>query len=169
MRRVRAAWWSGAFAFAGIVAAHALTYQVVDHGHGARHALLDELFGLTAAAAVLVAFVVRTARSAGPGPLPVRHLALAQVVGWLLVEGLERLAAGHGALVDPALLLGLLVQVVVAVVGVVLLRLVAEVVRLVVRAGGGRRKRAPRRRAPVVLNGCWPRFSPAVPRGPPVG
>lgn len=167
MRRLGSSWWWGALSFAGIVATHALTYRVVDHSHGTRHVLLDETFGVAAIVAVLVTFVVRTARSSGPRRLPLRSLALLQGGGWLLVEGIERLGSGHGSLLDRPMLAGLLVQVAVAVVSIVLLTLVAKAVRIVMAV---RRRTRPRRSQPrpsIVLNGCWPRLTPAAPRGPP--
>lgn len=167
MSRLRSSWWWGGLAFAGIVATHALTYRVMEHEHGARHAVLDRTFGLAAAVAVLVTFVVHTARSSTSGRLPVWRLALLQGGGWLLIEGLERVSSGHGALLDRAMVVGLLVQLVMAVVGVLLLALLAKVVRLLVASRRRWRRQPERRRPSMVRNGCWPRLSPAAPRGPP--
>lgn len=180
MNRLRS-WWWGALAFAGIVVTHAVTYQVTEHDHGARRALLHQTghrfwpwvatVGIAAGVAAVVAFVVRAAHADRPR-IPRGRLVLLQGGGWLVLEGVERLAFGqgpHDTLFDTPMLVGLLVQVAIAGVGTLLLMALGRAVDL---------WRAPRRRPPRAVSsswpspptrrGCWPAFTPAAPRGPPL-
>ena len=177
MRRIRSSWWVIALAVAGIVVTHAVTYRFIEHDHGARHALLEDTghrlwpwfvaFGIAAAVGALVAFALRTSRSARPR-VALGQLVGLQACGWVALETVERTAFGHGSVVDRPLLVGLLVQVAVAIAGLLLLALLAKAVHYVVGARHRRHRRAPRRRASIALNRCRPRLSPAAPRGPPV-
>jgi hypothetical protein len=173
-------WPVGGLAFGGIVVTHVLAYRAVEHGHGARQALLDETghrlwpwvatLGVAGAVAALGAHTARAARSPHhTRGVPFFFLVTVQTGGWLLLETFERLAfgGGHASLLDTPMVVGLLVQVAVALVATLLLALVAGVVRFLATARRRRREAVRRWRPPPFPGGCWPSFSSAAPRAPP--
>jgi hypothetical protein len=105
-----------------------------------------------------------------------RRLALVQVLGFVLLEGAERLTVG-GSLVElagePVLGIGIIAQILTAFVGAALVALLARVVEAIVasRSRGG--ARAPRAIRPVgTSNSTWSPAHLAVGgltlRGPPI-
>jgi hypothetical protein len=188
--RLRTRLWLGGLAAAGVVVAHVLAYWLAapnpvrrEHlleatGHGAWPILVALTLGaLVASMAGFAAGRVREARRAPPAALirgTVTRLVTLQVVGFVLLEALERLAIGHDLtelLSEPVMAIGLATQVVVALAGAILLALFA---RLVDRLALLLRPilRAPR----VLLPGDALGFSvprsrfvagAAIPRGPP--
>lgn len=144
----------GGFAAAGVVASHAAAYLVAfPDPHARRHAL--EASGHTywaavvaVAMAVLVMTLVRfvTGRLWDPQATPERsartllyafiRLTLLQTLLFTGVESSERLFTSESLshlMQEPAFLLGLLLQVVVAFLGAILLVLVARSVRWLAR------------------------------------
>lgn len=142
--------WLGGTAFAGLIGAHALSYLIVAPGHHHREELLHAtghgnwttLF-LLAGAAFLAALVALSNTWASPRDrdLPLgrlyrcawTRLVPLQVVGFVGMETLER-SLGHGGALAPlserAVLLGIVLQVVVAVVCGLLLVGFTRLVRL---------------------------------------
>jgi hypothetical protein len=146
-------------AWGGLVLGHLLTYLLTDpaatvreahlaaSGHGSFHLLV-----LSALAAVPVALVLVTVRALAPGtvfPLaPTARLLLAlQAVGFVLLELAERGLSPSAALADPAVRVGLLIQVLVAFGSALLLGLFTRAVRLV----AARLRRPSSRRPPVLM------------------
>ncbi|MGH2657107.1 MAG: hypothetical protein ACRDIZ_10510 [Actinomycetota bacterium] len=149
--RLRTRLWLGGLAAAGVVVAHVLAYWLAapnpvrrEHlleatGHGAWPILVALTLGaLVASMAGFAAGRVREARGA-PAALirgTVTRLVTLQVVGFILLEALERLAIGHDLtelLSEPVMAIGLGAQVVVALAGAILLVLFAHLVdRLVI-------------------------------------
>ena len=167
--------WLAALGFAGIVAAHALSYVVaVPHatqradvlhetGHGSW-----ELHTL-AAIALLIGGIAAFAQSwAVPGRPEIGGRALfastalrligLQMSGFVLLEGIER-ASAHGAglsfLTEAPVVLGLVLQVLVGLAGALLLVAVARVVRWALR------RRMPSGRSPAPAYASTSRSVPA--------
>ena len=174
----------GGTAAAGVVVAHELAYrftlpdahhraEVLDAtGHGYWHWLI----ALTLGAAV--AGLCRIARGREPEPLLTRtvlRLCLIQVAAFLVLESSERMLTGsHGGslLREPAVQLGLVLQVAAAVIGAVALKLFTRVVALLRTTSRslseGRVLAIPLPAARVLVR-TRPAAVPAAPRGPPVG
>jgi hypothetical protein len=133
-------------AWAGLVLGHLLAYALAypdtagrrAHLAGTGHGWLDlvTLSLLAVVPAVLALTAIRALRGGHGGATWLRLSAL-QVPAFLLIEVLERGSSIDQAFADPAVLLGLVVQVVVAAVTALLLggfaRAVAAVSRLRVR------------------------------------
>jgi hypothetical protein len=141
---------AGLAAWVGLLLGHVASYALAYPSGQARHAhLLLTGHGwmgpalVSLAAAVPAVLAVAAARSARNGPLAVRPLAArligAQILAFLLVEVAERQADLGRALSDPAVLVGVVVQALVAVALAVLLngftRGVVALVRRRRRAG----------------------------------
>ena len=143
--------WLGLLAFAGLLGGHLLSYAIVaPHGHERAELLrttghgLPDLFGPLAIAALLGAVVgsiglhLRSAtrdRGARGGPRTVVILWALQTLGFVLLESSERALSAHpvGELLhEPAFLVGLVAQLVVALAGSLLitaLRRTADAIR----------------------------------------
>lgn len=157
-------WWIGGIACAGVLASHWLTYRVL-HLEGHLHETGHDHLGVTSAVAVglfvaaalrFCALGLRGQATPGFGALVLRLTAV-QAAVWLGMETAERAASGSlSTLDDHALLVvGLLVQVVVAVVGATAVRLAGRTLAAVVAR---RAARPDRRRVPV-----HPRWRDRVP------
>jgi hypothetical protein len=140
---------AGLAAWVGLVLGHVASYALAYPSGQARHAhLLLTGHGwmgpalVSLAAAVPAVLAVAAARSARHGPLAVRPLATrllgVQILAFLLVEVAERHADLGRALSDPAVLVGVVVQALVAVAVAALLSGFTRGVVAVVR----RRRRA---------------------------
>lgn len=176
-------WWLAALAAAGVVVTHALTYRLAQTDEVLRHQLLHdtghELWPPFVAPMVLAALVLGAAgaltRSVN-GVVPIRatamKLAALQGASWMAVEAAERFATGHDQLTWRSLLpvvLGLAVQVLVAVAAAVFLLLlgrIADAWRARHRRGWPRR---PTRWRPAFASAPSIRVVAAAwsPRGPP--
>ena len=146
----------GGMAAAGVVGAHLLAYMLaVPDAHERVHVLEatgHQNWSYIAAAAVglLVAGLLGSiigSLSSRRGPDRPRFFAVAtrlatmQIVGFLAVESLERASVdGHlsGLISEPAIILGTLLQVVVAVAGALLLKLLVRVITTVLALRGER-------------------------------
>jgi hypothetical protein len=183
----------GAAAMAGLVGAHVVDYLILVPNGAARHRVLVQTghgyFGeaavLAFAAGVIAMLAVASLgyrrgrdRASEAGSIGLTHvarrLAALQVAGFLLMEVTERLAAGAplSHLVDPYVVTGVLIQVVVAVLAAAILvgiQRTAEMVgrvlgrRPVTRSAGTGLRPIPRRLGPVVRAVA----RPGVVRGPP--
>jgi hypothetical protein len=179
----------GGLAASGVAAGHTLAFMLVaphpaqrqgllaETGHGAWPLLVPLAMGaLVAALAGLAVGRLRDEHSASPVPLPetAGRLVLLQLIVFLLLEALERLASGH-QLSDlpgePVIAVGLVTQAFAALAGAVLLVLFA---RFVDRLGRLLHQASPVPRplaAPVTPMVAYPRRraarGPANPRGPP--
>jgi hypothetical protein len=143
----------GGLAWVGMVAGHLLAYTLVypqphhrmQHlaatGHGTLP--LYAICALSCAPAVLaVVGVLRLRRR--PDPLPTaRWLATVQVLGFVLVETVERGSSAASILREPAFLFGLILQVVIALLAAGLVRVVTKAVSKLVSRPRGNGK-APR-------------------------
>lgn len=183
--------WLGGLAAGGVVAAHALAFILVAPNPVRRQQLLDSTghgsWPLVVSVAMgalvigLAGFAASSLRRGRPGGFPTGaagRLILLQGVGYLLLEGLERLAMGKGlaGLVElpfePVIAIGLVVQFLLALAGAILLALVY---RMIVTLAGWLRSR-PRAPRSLVASGLLDLFLPshqvefgcAEPRGPPV-
>jgi uncharacterized membrane protein len=182
--------WLGGLAAGGVVVAHVLAFLLVAPnplqrgelleatGHGAWRFLLPIAMGAVVVA--LAGFASGRSREDRPTPPAALfrgtagRLVTLQLAAFLLLEALERLAAGHGLtdlLREPVIAIGLVAQVLVALVGAALLVMFA---RLLDRLVQFLRiiPRAPRVLTPRgVLDGTFPRIriatGPVNPRGPP--
>ena len=149
----------------GLVGGHLLGYLLLTPNPGARasllartgHGYLPKVVVLAMGAAVLAgiaATLLGAARARSrAAPLGVRdtivRLAALQMTGYVLLEVLERLLAGHSlGHLGAALLLGIPLQILVAAVGGLVLAVVARVAQAVARALG---RRPTARFRPVVL------------------
>lgn len=138
-------------AAAGIVLAHWVAYALTTDPHERSHLLANtgHRFFPYIAAVCLGLFVAvsagwvkgRMARpaEAGPGLVAViQRLALIQLTGFLGLELVERSVFAHGVslatFAEKPLLVGLLLQVIVAIVGALLARAVAHVLEIVASA-----------------------------------
>lgn len=165
----------------GVVAGHTIAYLLAHPGAadraralGSMHAHVGPL-AVVGAVAMLAALVaaVRVGFRAGRVPVTVAGLAACQVVVFSVMEVSERVAAGGDAAAavrEPALWIGVVVQL--AVVGVArwLLR-VAEVVGAAIRARRPRHRDRPAIVRVPLLPGVG-RRAPLTPwsrRGPPAG
>lgn len=161
-----ATWAVATVAWSGLILGHVVAYVLAYPLEGTRHAHLlatgHGSFGLLALAglvAVPVALVLSVAHGlAGRDDLSVRgtalRLAAVQTAGFLLLEVAERHLSVAAALSDPAVLIGVVVQIVVAVAGALLLVFLVRGARSLV----GRQRRT--RRAPAALP---PRLGPSLP------
>ena len=181
--------WLGGLAAGGMAVAHLVSFVLVapdpvrrqqlleSTGHGAWPVIVSLALG--AFVVGLAALAVRAPPSQGwrsRGPL-VGRLLLLQVVGFLLLEGLERLAVGEGVAglrglpSEPVILIGLVAQIVSALVAVTVLVFLDRVIVALIEFHHPRR-RAPRTLALPASNDRHhplPVFAigPANPRGPP--
>jgi hypothetical protein len=149
----------GGAAMAGLVGAHVVDYLVLVPNGAARHHVLIQTghgyFGeagvLAFAAAVIAVLAVaslgyrrgrdRTAEPPAMGLAAMaRRLAALQVGGFLLMEVTERLAAGASTshLVDPYVVTGIVIQVVVAALAAAVLVLTESAAEIVGRILGER-------------------------------
>jgi hypothetical protein len=167
--------WVGVVA--GHLAAYLLTYpsQSVRHVHLALtgHSWLGLARGsLLAVVPVIVLAVAVRALRAGDrvtGPALVVRLAAIQVPAFALIEVMERRSLA-GAGTDPAVFVGLVLQIVLAVAGAWLVDLLARAVRAVARMLEVSRPR-PRSSPAPALDRLPPRFRLLLPTGrraPPV-
>lgn len=131
--------WTAGFALCGIAGAHWLAYQLVSPGPGGARTLMEStghgywpVFVIAALVALAVGmFAYARHRLTDPA---VQHghrrlvsfaalLCLAQVPGFLILEAAERLAYGvtlDGFFLEPAIIVGLLLQPVFALAGAAL-------------------------------------------------
>jgi hypothetical protein len=131
-------WRIGVLSGAGVLATHWLTYRMAVPAHHRADVLhtTGHAHWPLLSAAVLALFAAASLRrwaqgpqgGRKPRPKPIetaRHLALVQAVVWVAVEVGERAVAGRLTTLDdhPVLLVGLAVQLVVALLGAVLVRL----------------------------------------------
>jgi cytochrome bd-type quinol oxidase subunit 2 len=142
--RLRTRLWLGALAFAGVAFAHGLTFLLVAPNEDARERLLAATghgywayvmpLALGALVAALAGFAAGWRVRPGPDRLfwaTAVRLAALQGAGFIILEGSERFFAHASAgqlLADPFLLIGVLVQVALALAGALLLLVVARVV-----------------------------------------
>jgi len=171
---------------AGILGAHVLDYLIVIPNGAHRHELLLQTghgYWPHAAAIGLVAGVLAALASFGAGFASEKGvssflgdagiLALVQVGAFVALEGVERIGSGRGAMLlfGPLLVVGMLMQIVVAIA-------IAAILRCLVVAGSSVAKRvlrdARRRATPVAsfvediaINRSIPRGSISR-RGPPL-
>jgi hypothetical protein len=149
-------WGIGALAGAGLLATHWLTYRLAVPGHHVHHVLRetghDYWPALSAVVLMLATVVSLRACSAAMRGAPrlattARRLATVQAGAWLAVEIGERAAAGQLATVDdyPVLLVGLVVQLGVALLGALLVRLAHRALT----AWAGRRRFLPPQARPA--------------------
>jgi len=139
----RLPWWVGAAAGAGVVVTHWLTYRIVaaDHHHraellretGHAHWPIVSTVVLTVFTVVSMRSCVRTWRQRLQPRLvaaDICRLVAVQAALWVLVEVGERIAVDRLATLGdhPVLLVGLVVQVVVALLGAMLSWLACRVV-----------------------------------------
>lgn len=188
--RLRTRLWLGGLAAGGVAIAHLVAFVLVapdPHeremllaatGHGAWPIIVSVATG--AAVAALARFGISRLRDE-PSSFPtvsygvtVGRLFFLQVLAFLLLEALERLATGHALaaslLLEPVILIGLAVQVPVAMAGagllVMLLRLVDRLVllRTIVLPA---RALSPWGMEDVTVPRARVAADPANPRGPP--
>jgi hypothetical protein len=123
---------------AGHLLAYALVYPRSDHrmehlaatGHGTLP--LHAICALSCAPAVVaVVAVLRLRGRATPSP-NARWLAAIQMLGFGLVESVERGSSAASILAEPAFLLGLVLQVVIALLAAWLVRVVTRAVSMLV-------------------------------------
>ena len=186
--RLRTRLWLGGLAAGGVAIAHVVAFLLAapdPHrrellleatGHGTWPLIVSVAMG--AAVAALARVGVSRLRDE-PSSCLVRYRATAgrllvlQVIGFLLLEALERLATGHalaGFLFEPVILIGVAAQVPVALAGawllVALVRLVDRLVLLHTTFLPGRAI-TPRRVMDVAVLRTRVAADPANPRGPP--
>jgi hypothetical protein len=187
---VRTRLWLGGLAAGGVAAAHILAFIVASPDPVRRGRLLDEtghgawpvivsvaLAGLVVALARFAVGRIRDSDRPAPATLwrlTAGRLMALQSLGFVALEAVERLISGHGLgrlMTEPVVLIGVALQVLVALVAAALMVLLA---RLVDRLNGLLRAlpRAPRALArPGTWDGILPRqrlvAGPANPRGPP--
>lgn len=142
--RLRTRLWLGALAFAGVAFAHGLTFLLVAPDPHARERLLASTghgywpYVMPVALGALVAALAGFAagrRAAAPADRLYRvtalRMAILQTAGFVLLESAERFFA-HASLAtlmaEPFLLIGISVQVALALVAALLLVVVARVV-----------------------------------------
>ncbi|HWC15047.1 MAG TPA: hypothetical protein VG929_10705 [Actinomycetota bacterium] len=168
---VRARWILALIAGAAMVGSHWVAYLLAAPDAHDRAVLLDAtghgywpLAATLAVAAIFIGLAAFAAERLHPGATATRgdvfrsaapKLLGLQVVGFVLLEVTERLAAGHAieaaTFVGPTMLIGLLVQLVAAVVAAAVLGLVAYAIERFVA-------RPPRVRRPTFV----PRFTSLV-------
>lgn len=168
--------------FCGLIAGHLAAYGVVERDPHVRSGLLESTghgswtFVIFAAAILFLlglgsAIVDRVAGRSEAYRTCASRLALLQVSGFVLLEAVER-AAEHGAslsfLTEPAVFVGVLIQIAIAAFAPLLLRAVAASVARIL----GRRSRVHRERSvwEVPLSKATPSFlrdKRCRPRGPP--
>ena len=148
----------GLLAFVGVLSGHWLAYFASAPASLEREHLLEStghgdwsLAGAIAIGAFATAFASMACGRLRPnGAWPstrtiASRLAVFQVLGFLALEGAERAAAGGhvlDALTEPVVALGVLVQVVVALAGALVARVIVEAVDRLVSARVVERKRA---------------------------
>jgi hypothetical protein len=163
----------GLLAFAGVLSAHWLAYFLSAPAlHEREHLLASTGHGdwslvgaiglgaLTAALAGIALGCLRTGSSRLGTTGVAGRLALIQTTGFLVLETTERAAAAGGsldALTEPVVGLGVVVQVVVAIVGAYLIRFFAAAVERLISPRAAARRRAPR----LAGSMCETRISPA--------
>jgi len=164
----------------GVVAGHALGYALAQPDPALRAAHLAATghasFGLLACVATAAALLAvgrvawRAAAGRGDRSPAFGHLAGVQVLAFALVEVAERGFSAAAAARDPAVLIGLLLQVLVAVLLARLVGGVARVARLLARRPRRPARGEPRRacpddplapRSPLLLDA--PRRAPPLP------
>jgi cytochrome bd-type quinol oxidase subunit 2 len=157
------------FGAGGVLVAHALAYRLTSTPGGAAHDYLEhapQVLALLALAALALTAVAGKAVRPSVWPFP-----LAGVAAFVLQEHLERLVhGGHfpWLLTTPAFLVGLALQVPVALLAALLAR------RLLLASAGALRARRPHVRhrsfivrAPACIPVCQSVFPPGPARGPP--
>lgn len=166
---------------AGVLLTHAVAYLVAHPDPVVRAAVLDghgyqalaSALVLPAAAGAFAWLAVRRARrhEAADG-LSIGRLAFLQTIVFVVVEVVERIPDGvSGVLSEPAIALGLLLQLPVAALLVTSLRIVEAVVAGFMAPIGDRRTRAPVAFDPLPQTRTWGRrefLSSLIRRGPPV-
>ena len=145
--------WFGALALAGMVAGHQASFFIAERRGEHRHALLEatghgswasiHAIAVALALAALVGFVGAAVRSGQKGKRPragylggLGRLAPLQLAAFVGVEAVERVSAGSSLLEilsDRVILIGLLVQIVVAALSCLILLLVSRVVATLFR------------------------------------
>ena len=156
MTRIRVLLIAG-LAWSGVVLGHLVAYLVTypaeveratrlaDTGHGSFPLLLvSALAAIPAFLSLLTVRVMRGDRAPSPFPTAV-WLAAIQVPAFLVMELLERGMSFEHALLEPALLIGLMVQVLVAVISAVLVKSFVRAVVALTSRLGQLRGRAPAR------------------------
>lgn len=147
-------------AFVGVLSAHWLSYFASAPARVEREHLLEStghgdwsLAGAMAIGAFTAAFASMAwerLRRNGPRPSTTTvavRLAVLQTLGFLALEAAERAAAGghaFDALAEPVVALGVLVQVVVALAGAFVARIIVETVDRLVSGRAQHARRAPR-------------------------
>jgi hypothetical protein len=182
--------WLGGLAAGGVVVAHVLAFLLVAPnplqrgelleatGHGAWPFLAPIAMG-----AVVVALAgFASGRSREDDPMPpaalfrgtAGRLVTLQFAAFLLLEALERLAIGHGLtelLREPVIAIGLVAQVLVALVGAALLvmfaRLLDRLVQFLRMIPRAPRVLTPRGALEVPSPRIRTATGPVTPRGPP--
>lgn len=133
----------GGIASGGIVIAHCLAYLIAvpaggaraahmaSTGHGSFHVVAS--FAIAATAVALVSVCVRALAATAGAPLArtVAWLSVAQVAGFAALEAAERGFALDAVAADPAVRIGLVLQVVVAALAAAFLRGLERAVRAV--------------------------------------
>lgn len=142
--RLRTRLWLGALAFAGVAFAHGLTFLLIAPDPGTRERLLSATghgywpYVMPLALGAMVASLAGFAAGRRAGSTPERlyrsaaiRLAVLQSVGFVLLEAVERsfVDASLHPLTSPFLLIGVAVQIAMALAGAVLLVVVARVVQ----------------------------------------
>jgi hypothetical protein len=136
-----------------MLGSHWLAYLLAAPGSHARAELLDttghgywplaSTFGVAALVIGLVSFVATRFRARTPGPLGRNRLFVTsllallalQVGGFTALEVIERVLAGHSVglanLLEPTMVIGVVIQVLAALVAAVVLTAIAAVVDLI--------------------------------------
>ena len=144
----------GGMAAAGIVVAHLLAYLfAVPDPHDRVHVLESTghgawgyvaALGLGLLVAGLLRYVVKSFRggdgSTAPFPTIAARLAVLQLGGFIAIEALERLSVDHttsGLFSEPVIQMGLLLQVVIALIGALALTLLTRAIRSVLARRSG--------------------------------
>jgi hypothetical protein len=169
---------TAAIAWVGVVVGHLVAYALTYPDQAIRHVHLSitghTWLGLATASlvallpVVILATAARALRDGTAGPTDVIRLAAIQVPVFAFLEVVERGSVTE-AVSDPAVFVGLVLQVVVAVLGARLLELVGRIVLAV--AGPSARARSRPRSHPLPLDASVPRPSLLFPtrlRAPPL-
>jgi cytochrome bd-type quinol oxidase subunit 2 len=138
-------------AAAGVILAHAAAFLIAEPHSHAREELLASTghrywaLTITVALAILVGGLyslvmsrIRAARPLSPGAMFLEsapRLALLQVVGFVLLESIERLSVGHPLselFTEPVVVIGVVAQILVATLGAAVLALLSRAVDAIV-------------------------------------
>lgn len=152
----RLSWWTGGIAAAGVLVTHWLTYRLaVPDAHHRAEALYESghahwpvlsavgIALFTVASLRLCALGVRGGGRVAGFRSTAARLVVLQAVAWTVLEVGERAVSGHLATLDDhaVLLVGLGVQVVVALVAAVVVRLTVRVLSAFAARADGPRPR----------------------------